>query len=108
MNIENVVVIGAGGIGQAIARTQGSGRTVLLADVAPAALAAAAQALEAAGHTVDTHPVDVASRDSVRALAQAAAQLGHVVNVVHTAGLSPVQASAEAILTVDLVGVAGG
>src|SRR5256885_2108539 len=101
-----VGVIGAGGIAQAIARRQGSGRTVLLADPNPDILAAAAQALETAGHTVTTHPVDVASRDSVHALAQAAAQLGDVVNVVHTAGLSPVQATAEAILAVDLVGVA--
>jgi len=46
-----VVLIGAGGIGQAIARRQGSGRTVLLADRNPDALTAAAQALEAAGHT---------------------------------------------------------
>ncbi|MFB4296732.1 SDR family oxidoreductase [Actinomadura sp. NTSP31] len=106
MNSEVLVVIGAGGIGQAIARRQGSGRMVLLADLDPTALAAAAEALEAAGHTVSTHPVDAASRDSVHALAQAAAQFGDVVNVVHTAGLSPVQASAEAILAVDLVGVA--
>ena len=106
MGTEIVVLIGAGGIGQAIARRQGSGRTVLLADLNPTTLAAAAEALEAAGHTVTTHPVDVASRDSVHTLAQAAAQLGDVVNVVHTAGLSPVQASPEAILAVDLVGVA--
>jgi NAD(P)-dependent dehydrogenase (short-subunit alcohol dehydrogenase family) len=106
MSNEIVVLIGAGGIGQAIARRQGSGRTVLLADRNPDALTAAAQSLEAAGHAVSTHPVDVADRDSVRTLAQAAAQLGDVVNVIHTAGLSPVQASPEAILAVDLVGVA--
>jgi NADP-dependent 3-hydroxy acid dehydrogenase YdfG len=81
MSNEIVVLIGTGGIGQAIARRQGSGRTVLLADRNPDALTAAAQALEAAGHTVSTHPVDVADRDSVHALAQAAARLGDVVNV---------------------------
>ena len=53
-----------------------------------------------------THPVDVASRESVHALAEYAASLGDVVNVVHTAGLSPVQASPEAIFAVDLYGVA--
>ena len=31
--VQVVVVIGAGGIGQAIARLQGSGKTVLLADL---------------------------------------------------------------------------
>ena len=106
MNTRVVVVIGAGGIGQAIARRQGSGNTLLLADRNQTTLAAAAETLQAAGHTVTTRPVDVASRDSVHALAQAAAELGDVVNVIHTAGLSPVQASPQAILAVDLVGVA--
>ena len=106
MNTQVIVLIGAGGIGQAIARRQGNGRTILLADIHETNLVAAAAALEAGGHTVTTHPVDVASRESVRALAQAADALGDVVNVIHTAGLSPVQASAEAILAVDLVGVA--
>jgi len=101
-----VVVIGAGAIGQAIARRQGSGRAVLLADLNPTTLDAAAAALEAVGHRVTTQTVDVSSRESVRVLAQAAAELGEVINVVHTAGLSPVQASPEAILAVDLVGVA--
>lgn len=41
----------------------------------------------------------------MRALAQAAEALGPVVQVAHTAGLSPEQASQEAILAVDLVGV---
>jgi NAD(P)-dependent dehydrogenase (short-subunit alcohol dehydrogenase family) len=106
MNRDVVVVIGAGGIGQAIARRQGNGRTVVLADLSPNALATAADALEAGGHSVVTQSVDVASRPSIAALAKVAADLGDIVNVVHTAGLSPVQASPEAILTVDLVGVA--
>jgi len=106
MSTEVLVIIGAGGIGQAIARRQGSGKTVLLADYNETALASATTALEAAGHTVTTHPVDVASRESVNTLATAAAELGEVVQVVHTAGLSPVQASPDAILAVDLVGVA--
>jgi NAD(P)-dependent dehydrogenase (short-subunit alcohol dehydrogenase family) len=79
---------------------------VLLADRNPQILAAAAEVLEAGGHVVATHPVDVASRQSVQELAKVAAGLGEVINVVHTAGLSPVQASAKAILAVDLVGVA--
>jgi NAD(P)-dependent dehydrogenase (short-subunit alcohol dehydrogenase family) len=106
MSNEVLVIIGAGGIGQAIARRQGSGKTVLLADYNETALTSATTALEAAGHTVTTHPVDVASRESVSALAMAAVELGDVVEVVHTAGLSPVQASPDAILAVDLVGVA--
>lgn len=106
MNNQVIVVIGAGGIGQAIARRRGTGRTVLLADLSRAALDTAAEALQAGGHTVTTAIVDVSSRESVHALARAAADLGDVVDVVHTAGLSPVQASPAAILAVDLVGVA--
>ena len=57
MNTEVVVLVGAGGIGQAIARRQGSGRSVLLADLNEQNLEAAATALEAAGHTISTQPV---------------------------------------------------
>jgi NAD(P)-dependent dehydrogenase (short-subunit alcohol dehydrogenase family) len=106
MTDEVVVVIGAGGIGQAIGRRQGTGRTVLLADINPTISEAAANDLSAGGHTVVTAVVDVASGRSINELAQKAAGIGEVVNIVHTAGLSPVQATAEAILRVDLVGVA--
>jgi NAD(P)-dependent dehydrogenase (short-subunit alcohol dehydrogenase family) len=101
-----VVVIGAGGIGRAIARRQGSGKTVLLADLNEDTLASAARALEAEGDTVTTRPVDVSSRESVHDLVLVAAELGDVVQAAHTAGLSPVQASPAAILAVDLAGTA--
>ncbi|MEV0982427.1 SDR family oxidoreductase [Streptomyces sp. NPDC049915] len=106
MNTDVLVTIGAGGIGQAIARRQGPGRTVLLADHNESALQSAAKALKDAGHTVATQSVDISSRESVHALAQTAAGLGSVQQVVNTAGLSPIQAPAEAILAVDLAGVA--
>jgi NAD(P)-dependent dehydrogenase (short-subunit alcohol dehydrogenase family) len=100
------VVIGVGGIGQAIARRQGSGKSLLLADLDERTLEAAAQGLQATGYTVTTQRVDVSSRESVRALARAAAALGDVVEVVHTAGLSPNMAPPDKILAVDLLGVA--
>jgi NAD(P)-dependent dehydrogenase (short-subunit alcohol dehydrogenase family) len=62
--------------------------------------------METSGYNVRTEPVDVSSRESVRELAAVAADLGPVTGVVHTAGLSPVQAPVEALLRVDLVGVA--
>ncbi len=46
------VIIGARGIGQAIASRVGSGKTVLLADWNERTLAAAATALKAGGHRV--------------------------------------------------------
>jgi NAD(P)-dependent dehydrogenase (short-subunit alcohol dehydrogenase family) len=42
----------------------------------------------------------------VRELAKFSASLGRVTQVAHTAGLSPSQASAQAILAVDLLGTA--
>ncbi|HCS56924.1 MAG TPA: short-chain dehydrogenase [Gordonia polyisoprenivorans] len=101
-----LVVVGTGGMGVAIARRQGGGRRVLLADADATALDARVDALDGEGFDVSGHPVDVASADSLRALAEHASGLGAVDQVVHTAGLSPVQASAEAILRVDLLGVA--
>jgi NAD(P)-dependent dehydrogenase (short-subunit alcohol dehydrogenase family) len=106
MNSEILVVTGAGGIGQAIARRQGPGKHVLLSDLSEVALAAAAEALQDLGHRVTIHRVDVSSRESVHALAEAAAELGSVVQVAHTAGVSPAQASPAAILAVDLLGTA--
>jgi NAD(P)-dependent dehydrogenase (short-subunit alcohol dehydrogenase family) len=101
-----LVITGVGGIGQAIAQRQGPGKHVLLADISEQNLASAAQALEELGHRVSTQAVDVSSRESVHALAQAAAELGDVTQVVHTAGVSPVQAPAATVLAVDLLGTA--
>ncbi|WAC98414.1 SDR family oxidoreductase [Streptomyces sp. NA13] len=101
-----VVVIGVGGMGEAIARRQGPGNRLLLADFDEATLAAVAERLRGAGHEVVTQAVDVSSASSVTALAEAAAGLGPVTQVVHTAGLSPVQASPAAVLRVDLLGTA--
>jgi NAD(P)-dependent dehydrogenase (short-subunit alcohol dehydrogenase family) len=101
-----LVVIGVGGMGQAVVRRVGSGRSVLIADVDRDALEAVTRVLVQEGHDVVAHRVDVSDPDAVGGLADAAAQRGPVRYVVHTAGLSPVQASAQAIVQVDLVGVA--
>jgi len=106
MGTNVVVVIGAGGMGQAIARRQGPGNKVLLADFDEKTLAHVADLLRGQGHDIVTRAVDVSSPPSVTALANTAAQLGPVTQVVHTAGLSPVQASAAAVLKVDLLGTA--
>jgi NAD(P)-dependent dehydrogenase (short-subunit alcohol dehydrogenase family) len=106
MNSEVLVVIGVGGMGQAIARRQGPGKAVLLADFDKDTLDSAAEAMRGDGYDITTHPVDVSSPDSVAGLAEAAQALGSITQIAHTAGLSPVQAPAEAILRVDLLGVA--
>ena len=101
-----IVVIGVGGMGKSIARRLGSGKTLLLADFNEQALSAAAAELRTDGFDVHTQTVDVSDAQSVAALAEAAAGLGPVAQIAHTAGLSPTQAPSAAILAVDLLGVA--
>jgi len=64
------------------------------------------QDLRDEGYQVITEKVDVSDTASVAALARAAADAGPVTIVIHTAGLSPVQAAPGAILAVDLLGTA--
>jgi len=101
-----VVVIGTGGMGQAIARRLGPGAHLLIADINETGVRSLGAELEGEGYLVTAAVVDVSARESVAALARRAASLGPVRSVAHTAGLSPVQASVEAILAVDLLGVA--
>lgn len=103
---EILAVVGVGGMGQAIARRLGSSKTVLLADNNEQVLTSVAESLSADGYDVESQQVDVSSPESVHALAQFAGSLGNVAQLAHTAGLSPAQASAQAILAVDLLGVA--
>ena len=100
------VVIGAGSIGQAIARRVSSGKRVLLADLRQENADAAAKVLSEAGFEVSTAKVDVSSRPSVQALVKSATALGDITGVIHAAGVSPSQASPATILSVDLYGTA--
>jgi NAD(P)-dependent dehydrogenase (short-subunit alcohol dehydrogenase family) len=101
-----IVVIGPGSIGQAIARRVGAGKHLLLADLRQENADAAAKTLSEAGFEVTTATVDVSSRASVEALVAKASSLGDVQGLIHSAGVSPSQASPETILKVDLYGTA--
>ncbi|MDB6129820.1 MAG: short-chain dehydrogenase [Verrucomicrobiales bacterium] len=101
-----IVVIGAGSIGQAIARRVSAGKHVLLADLRNENAEAAAKTLNEAGFDVTTAKVDVASRASVQALVENALSLGEISGVIHAAGVSPSQASPQTVLKVDLYGTA--
>src|SRR5271170_3071319 len=101
-----IVVIGAGQIGQAIARRVSVGKHVLLADMRPDNANAAAEVLGNAGYEVSVATVDVSSREAVSALVARATRLGDVTGLIHAAGVSPTQASPVTILKVDLYGTA--
>ncbi|KAH7216368.1 hypothetical protein DER44DRAFT_807323 [Fusarium oxysporum] len=84
-----LLVLGAGGMGLAIARRLGAGRLVFLADNSPKVLDFAACSLRSDGHEVQTHIVDVSSNDSVKNLAKIASEAARLNAVVNTAGNSP-------------------
>jgi len=101
-----IVVIGAGSIGQAVARRVSAGKHVLLADLRAENAEAAAGVLRNAGFDISTTTVDVSSRPSVRGLVATATARGDIAGLIHAAGVSPSQAPPEAILAVDLYGTA--
>ena len=103
---EIVVVVGAGFIGQAIARRIGAGKHLVIANLTQEDSQQAADALANAGFDVSAHAVDIASCESVQSLVNHATQLGRITGLVHAAGVSPSQAPIERILHVDLYGTA--
>jgi saccharopine dehydrogenase-like NADP-dependent oxidoreductase len=75
--MENVVVvIGAGQIGQAIARRVGVGKHIVLADRSEANANTAAEVMASAGYQVSVATVDVSSREAVLALVGKATGIG--------------------------------
>lgn len=103
---EVIVVVGAGSIGQAIARRVGAGKHVLLASLREEDAALAAVTFENAGFAVSVAAVDIASRESVQSLVKKATGLGPISGLIQAAGVSPSQATPETILRVDLYGTA--
>jgi NAD(P)-dependent dehydrogenase (short-subunit alcohol dehydrogenase family) len=101
-----VVVVGAGYIGQAIARRVGAGKHLLLASLTEPEAQKAADTLADAGFEVSAAACDVTSRASVQSLVRQAQGLGEITGLVHAAGVSPSQAPVQTILRVDLYGTA--
>jgi NAD(P)-dependent dehydrogenase (short-subunit alcohol dehydrogenase family) len=103
---EVVVVTGIGGIALACARRLARGRQLVLASYHEGRLAQAADLLRSEGYAVHDVVTDVSDPDHVAGLAKRAADLGRLAAVVHTAGVSPVQAPLDRIITVDVLGTA--
>jgi NAD(P)-dependent dehydrogenase (short-subunit alcohol dehydrogenase family) len=101
-----IVLIGAGSIGQAIARRVSSGKKVVLADLRQDNAAAATEVLRSAGFDASSTTVDVSSRQSIQQLLATATAVGDITGLIHAAGVSPSQASPATILAVDLYGTA--
>lgn len=103
---EVVALMGAGSMGMAIAERVAANRIVLLGDISEKNLKAAAEKMQFSGYEVDTMVVDGGDKESIRAFARRAAELGPVKHYIHTAGASPNQTNPQHIIDLDLVGSA--
>ncbi len=101
-----VITGGASGMGLECARRLGARHRLVLADLNPAGLEAAATMLIAEGCVVAPVVTDVTLPDSVARLAETARSLGPLDTLVHAAGLSPTMADGRRIMAVNLVGTA--
>ena len=98
------VVVGAGGMGMAVARRLGNAHRVLLADRDSGHLERQVATLRSEGHDASGVVCDVVDPIAVRALAEAAAAAGPVKALAHVVGLSPSMADGPTVLRVNLIG----
>jgi NAD(P)-dependent dehydrogenase (short-subunit alcohol dehydrogenase family) len=91
-------------MGLAVAHALGRESTVLISDISQERVETAQNELEKAGVDCAAAICDVTDPASVRQLAERAQELGTVVSVIHTAGVSPSMGSAELILRINAVG----
>lgn len=103
---EVILWSGAGQIGMAIARRIGYGKKIFVGDKNYDNAKQAAQIMNNAGFDVTPLIMDLGSRKSITEFINTAQEAGEIVHLINAAGVSPSQASIEAILQVDLYGTA--
>ncbi len=101
-----VVLVGAGGIGVAIARRLAPGCKLLLTSRTQKEAEGIAEDLRRQGFDAEGTGCDLGSREDVVRVAARAAELGPITRVICAGGVSPSQAPIEEILRVDLYGSA--
>lgn len=101
-----MIVTGAGQISMAIARRTGYGKKIILGDKKIGNAEAIAKIMNDAGFDAVPFEMDLSSRESIRAMIAEGRKFGEIKYLVNGAGMSPSQASKEAILKVDLYGTA--
>ncbi len=106
MQKEIMLWAGAGQIGMAIARRLGYGMKIVVGDKNVDNAGAIAKIMNNAGYDVEPAEMDLSSRTSIQSFIAKAQEYGPVTMLVNAAGVSPSQASVEAILKVDLYGTA--
>ena len=106
MKKDVMILAGAGQIGMAIARRMGYGKKIIVGDKKAENARMAAEPMNGAGFDALSVEMDLSSRPSVLSMIAEAQKHGEITMLVNAAGVSPSQASVEAILKVDLYGTA--
>ena len=104
--MKNVAVITGGGSGMGLeaAKFLSQDKILVIAGRTVAKLEKAVAELKELGFEVYAHAVDTSRRESVRELAEYAASLGEIKNVINAAGMSPAQTKGETLLRINALG----
>lgn len=101
-----ILLTGAGQIGLAIARRMGHGKKIVVSDKNINNAQTVTKIMTEAGFDAVAVEADISSRKSILNMIAAAQKYGEIAMFINAAGVSPSQASVEAILKVDLYGTA--
>lgn len=99
-----VITGGGSGMGLAAAKYMPKEKIILVTGRTMAKLEKAVAELKEAGYDAHAKTCDTSVREQVRELAEYAAELGEIKNVIHSAGLSPAMADPEKLIRVNALG----
>ena len=104
--MKNVCVItgGGSGMGLAAAKCMPKDKIIVVTGRTMSKLENAVKELEALGYEAYAKTCDTSKRAQVRELAEYAASLGEIKNVINSAGLSPAMAKPEQLIRVNALG----
>jgi NAD(P)-dependent dehydrogenase (short-subunit alcohol dehydrogenase family) len=100
----SVITGGYGGMGRAIAKELGKETTLVLTDFNEEKLLAVKKDMEDLGYETYVFSLNIRDKNRVKELADYAASLGDIVNVIHTAGVSPIDTTADVVLSTNALG----
>ena len=99
-----VITGGGSGMGLAAAKHMSKDKIIVVTGRTLSKLERAVKELESLGFEAHAKTCDTSKRNEVRALAEFAASLGEIKNVIHCAGLSPAMAKPEQLMRVNALG----
>ncbi len=99
-----VITGGGSGIGFAAAKFMPKEKIILVTGRTMSKLEKAVKELEEAGYEAYAKVCDISKREQVQELAEYAASLGTIKNVINAAGLSPAMAEPEQLIRVNALG----